>query len=39
MPKPDFDYAETIATRSSDSAPSTPEDNINVVVSFIYLPS
>ncbi|XP_037041680.1 kinesin-like protein KIF12 isoform X2 [Bradysia coprophila] len=30
--KSEFDYAETIATRSTDSAPSTPEDNINVVV-------
>lgn len=30
--KPGSDYADTIATRSTDSAPATPEDNINVVV-------
>lgn len=32
----DAESLENIAMRSSDSAPSTPEDNINVVVRLVY---
>lgn len=32
----DAESLENIAMRSSDSAPSTPEDNINVVVRWVF---